>query len=295
MPGREYTSQSVGGYRFGFNSQEQDDEIYGKGNASSAEFWEYDARLGRRWNIDPEVKIWESSYNCFSGNPILYCDPNGDDVKYNKVGDRFRIFFGRILNKDFRKEFKELKKSENLYIFKLEDNSKTNSKGQFDYKPYQGKDELVIGYSLTKSSLKDRAWGQGRWALIYHETKHAIQFEKGRVGFVKTVKGWEPDPFSIDQTDEVEAFDAQLLFRKRDYYKDPNTNRVENTVSFYYRELHKTGTTTYNGNVFTSKFGLINYITGNGYSWITNPNSAVNCHIKTRIRNSTEFAMPYRK
>lgn len=47
MPGREYTAQSAAGYRFGFNTQ-KDDEIYGKGNASSAEFWEYDTRLGEK-------------------------------------------------------------------------------------------------------------------------------------------------------------------------------------------------------------------------------------------------------
>ena len=42
------------GYRFGFNGQEKVDEIAGAGNHTTAEFWEYDTRLGRRWNRDPE-------------------------------------------------------------------------------------------------------------------------------------------------------------------------------------------------------------------------------------------------
>ena len=35
-------------YRFGFNTQEQDNEVCGNGNLNSAEFWVYDTRLGRR-------------------------------------------------------------------------------------------------------------------------------------------------------------------------------------------------------------------------------------------------------
>ena len=40
-------------YRYGFNGQEKDNEVYGEGNSYTAEFWEYDPRLGRRWNCDP--------------------------------------------------------------------------------------------------------------------------------------------------------------------------------------------------------------------------------------------------
>jgi RHS repeat-associated protein len=78
MPGRKY---NAGEYRFGFNGQEKDDEIAGvTGSHTTALFWEYDTRLGRRWNVDPVVKQWESPYLCFSGNPIWFSDPNGDDV-----------------------------------------------------------------------------------------------------------------------------------------------------------------------------------------------------------------------
>lgn len=64
----------------GFGNQEKDDEIYGIGNAYTAEYWEYDPRLGRRWNVDPVVKPWESPYAAFSNNPIYYVDPNGADA-----------------------------------------------------------------------------------------------------------------------------------------------------------------------------------------------------------------------
>ena len=73
--------------RYGFNGQEKDDEIYGAGNTMTAEFWEYDTRLGRRFNIDPVVKPWESSYAVFSDNPIYFSDPSGADGEPVNKGD----------------------------------------------------------------------------------------------------------------------------------------------------------------------------------------------------------------
>jgi hypothetical protein len=69
-------------WRFSFNGQAKDDEIYGEGNTYSAQFWEYDARLGRRWNLDPKPQISISDYACFANNPILFSDPLGDIIKY---------------------------------------------------------------------------------------------------------------------------------------------------------------------------------------------------------------------
>ena len=73
------------GYRFGMNGQEKDDELAG---TYSAEYWKYDARLGRRWNVDHIDKPWESSYATFANNPIFFIDPNGDNAGdfYNKDG-----------------------------------------------------------------------------------------------------------------------------------------------------------------------------------------------------------------
>jgi hypothetical protein len=68
--GKEYTFG-------GANGQEKDFEIF-KG-AYTAEFWEYDSRLGKRWNIDPVVKHHESPYVTFAGNPIWLIDPLGAD------------------------------------------------------------------------------------------------------------------------------------------------------------------------------------------------------------------------
>ena len=81
MVGRTFASED---YRYGMNGQEKDLEI-GDG-IMTAMFWEYDSRIGRRWNVDPVVKIWRSSYDAFDNNPILRIDIDGDDDYYTQLG-----------------------------------------------------------------------------------------------------------------------------------------------------------------------------------------------------------------
>jgi len=84
MPNRHGQSDD---YRYGFNGMERTDEIAGSGNHYTAMFWEYDSRLGKRWNTDPVDKPWESSYACFLNNPIRVIDPNGDDGYVDEDGN----------------------------------------------------------------------------------------------------------------------------------------------------------------------------------------------------------------
>jgi RHS repeat-associated protein len=81
MPGRKYTAPNSS-YRYGFNGQEKSDEIKGAGNSYTAEFWEYDPRLGRRWNVDPHASRYPSlsGYCAFANNPINVIDPDGADI-----------------------------------------------------------------------------------------------------------------------------------------------------------------------------------------------------------------------
>jgi RHS repeat-associated protein len=68
----------AGGYRYGFNGMEKDDELAGDGNSYTTEFRQLDPRLGGRWwSPDPIVKPWESPYAGFANNPILFVDPEG--------------------------------------------------------------------------------------------------------------------------------------------------------------------------------------------------------------------------
>ena len=77
LQGRKFSAVNSS-YRYGFNGQEKDNEVYGTGNLNTAEYWEYDSRIGRRWNTDPKQRVEESPYLCFRGNPIFLSDPLGD-------------------------------------------------------------------------------------------------------------------------------------------------------------------------------------------------------------------------
>jgi YD repeat-containing protein len=73
-PGRQFNATT--GYRYGFNGQENSDEV--GPSTTTAEYWEYDARIGRRWNIDPKPSLDISPYSVFFDNPILHKDILGD-------------------------------------------------------------------------------------------------------------------------------------------------------------------------------------------------------------------------
>ncbi|MBS1617143.1 MAG: hypothetical protein JST76_01400, partial [Bacteroidetes bacterium] len=81
MPGRHWGAA----YKFGFNGQEKEEEVSGEGNTNTAQFWEYDTRLSRRWNIDIKYKHYRSNYSAFGLNPILNVDPLGDDFYRNNI------------------------------------------------------------------------------------------------------------------------------------------------------------------------------------------------------------------
>jgi hypothetical protein len=72
-------SFSASEYRFGFNTQERESEI--NQDVYTAMFWEYDGRLARRWNLDPVVMAYLSSYCVLANNGILFVDPYGDKFK----------------------------------------------------------------------------------------------------------------------------------------------------------------------------------------------------------------------
>jgi hypothetical protein len=100
MPDRKFSSTSE--YRYGFNGQESSGEV--ASNTTTALYWEYDGRIGRRWNIDPKQKVEESPYLTFNGNPILLKDVLGDKArdwvgKKNKDGTFTPEWDGRVKKK----------------------------------------------------------------------------------------------------------------------------------------------------------------------------------------------------
>lgn len=70
LPGRNFSSNS---YRFGFQGQVKDDEVYGATGTSYAfEYRMHDTRVGRFWSIDPlAAKYPHNSPYAFSENRVI--------------------------------------------------------------------------------------------------------------------------------------------------------------------------------------------------------------------------------
>jgi len=103
QPTRSYNAGNQ--YRYGFNGQEKSDEIKGEGNSNTAEFWEYDTRLGKRWNVDPRPNISLSAYACFEGNPIWLSDRLGDTARAKWAGNNISYVGGKWIHTKSRKDF----------------------------------------------------------------------------------------------------------------------------------------------------------------------------------------------
>ena len=86
--GMEARSVSNSEYRYGFNTQEKEDEI--AQGVYTAEYWKYDSRIARRWNLDPVVVPSHSDYGCFANNPLFYTDHKGD-VAVTKRGKEVNV------------------------------------------------------------------------------------------------------------------------------------------------------------------------------------------------------------
>ena len=71
MPSRHQTSLP-NGHRYGFQGQEQDNEIKGEGNSLNYTFRMHDPRVGRFFAIDPlTAKYPHYSPYSFSGNKVI--------------------------------------------------------------------------------------------------------------------------------------------------------------------------------------------------------------------------------
>jgi RHS repeat-associated protein len=85
-----------GGYRYGFNGQEKDDDIAGDGDYLAYSFRLHNARLGRFLSVDPlsQEYPWNSSYS-FAENSVISCrDLEGREKEFYK--DRYKIASGEL-------------------------------------------------------------------------------------------------------------------------------------------------------------------------------------------------------
>ena len=130
-----------GGFRYGFNGMERDDEVYGSGNSYTTTYRQFDSRLGRWLSVDPKSGLfpWQSSYVGLDNNPVLKNDPNGDCTICDQLEDMGIIFNRGILAK---------------YLLKMKGNKQINVSGPAKYSPSPAKrffhDIITLGVMEVK-------------------------------------------------------------------------------------------------------------------------------------------------
>ena len=226
-------------YRYGFNGQEQTDEISGSGNHNTAFYWEYDTRVGRRWNLDPRPNASISGYAAFADNPVYYTDVLGDTVKgdldaYNKVKAHVAgtiAGFDRQLE-DVNRQITE-RAAAGKKVKKLE-NQRTNlQRGKASYERVMAeyvaleKSEQVYNVVTGVTDLRPLAGGATAWnpetgyvdvkvnsrfelmESLPHELKHAYQYETGKLSLGSNGDGGGT---LYDMQDEIEAYKRSRMF-----------------------------------------------------------------------------------
>ena len=96
---QSFTPQStnIGGYRYFFDGQEVDNEVFGEVANFGYEFRQYDSRLARWWSIDPKWSEYPgvSSFVFCNGSPVMMMDPDGQ--KFRLVGEKTIFAFRHYL------------------------------------------------------------------------------------------------------------------------------------------------------------------------------------------------------
>jgi hypothetical protein len=218
---------------FSFNGQERTDEIAGTGNHTTALYWEYDTRLGRRWNVDPKPNSWESQYSIMGGNPIWRTDVLGD--KWKTKSDEAKA---KNLNGSLESRKKQLNKQADKLTTKAD---KLAAKGQEEEanglrskakearigvnELGKAQAELIeIGGCETEFTFKENVGSRisytfmdadGTVVIEYgsdenaiHELTHAYQHLNGQIELVAGTGG----AYFADATDEQQAYRRQYFF-----------------------------------------------------------------------------------
>jgi hypothetical protein len=261
-----------GDYRFGFNTQQREDDIAGIGNHNTALFWEYDTRLGRRWNLDPKPQIFISDFVAFGNNPIVNVDIKGDKFKNaedkkiaSEIGKKFQSKVEKLTKQSNRLNDemnaislteksgdqstwskKNLEKYNSLGNEMLDVNDKINEISsaieELATMGDDGVDQVFTFKSNGKYSYdlmakfnesKEIEMSFGDDATLVHELTHGFQLFQGTAGYKIGYRS------NNDRTDEIKAYQRQFIFDPSSFKDFLSQDKAGNIIMIQdFREIN---------------------------------------------------------
>ena len=186
----KFSSPNTGGYRYFFNGQEGDNEVYEIGGFQNYGFRMYDTRIARFWGVDPLAKDYPmlTPFQFANNTPIWATDLDGQEALYYQLIDKIKRKATTIVIKKSQEVFTTLIKS----IVNQFENKVEGEKEQLLEKPITGTSllffEFVTGTGpecryfydnseLTKA-MQDAPKVQEAWGLFLDKNADNIKNNK---------------------------------------------------------------------------------------------------------------------
>jgi len=139
-------------------------------------FWEYDTRLGRRWNLDPVDQVSVSNYACFANSPIQYTDKLGNNPVDPRTGRPIDINLNRA----------------SVYSY----SNRPSLKKVVDYELLENATSTILGQPVPRS--RNTPDGLATVEKAPHE--HETNFEHTSKGAFSALKAIFPDNVNVNMT-----------------------------------------------------------------------------------------------
>ena len=165
---------NIGGYRYFFNGQEGDNEVFGEVANFGYEFRQYDSRLARWWSVDPKWNEYSgvSPFVFCNGSPVMLMDPNGEKIYifYGNKNKYVKYTPGMKIKKRYDSFVKDVINGLN-YLY-------NHPEGEKNRVEYLVKSDIVLGiYQQTAIGQPSKYSGEKR--ELKWDNKHIDIFEEG--------------------------------------------------------------------------------------------------------------------
>lgn len=162
---------------------------------------------GRFVSVDPAIdmgaakplpQFW-NRYAYSLGNPLKFVDPLGLRVEFASDVERALAAAMARGNTEFRRHLERLENAKEIFRIQFGMPEGKDAEGEFTYSGSNSTFNITLNPEGRSYSLEQS---------LAHETRHALDYLDGRIGFTKQGEKWMP--WLMDLGDEVRGFEAML-------------------------------------------------------------------------------------